>query len=306
MRAEATAMDCAALGRSVHARDTIVKRLEARKREMPFIFTSTPNLSFVREGEAGEDIILSIDDYELSFDEQLLEHVSIALHANEKIALIGENGTGKTTLLRDIYHQKSDAIRIAPNTNVGFLSQKQSETINPEHTIREELYELGFEKTSEMIAFLAQYHFTEDYLETKVATLSGGEKNLLQLLKIANAPKDLLLLDEPTSHLDLYTQIAFEQAIKAYKGAVLMVSHDFYTIANCVDSVFIIEDKTIRKMSSRKFRKMIYAKYFEKDYLEFDQKKKELETRVEQALAKKNYEGAYQIYGELVAHVKGK
>ena len=125
MRAEATAMDCAALGRSGHASDTIVKRLEARKREMPFIFTSTPNLSFVREGEAGEDVILSIDDYELSFDEQLLEHVSIALHANEKIDLMGENGTGKTALLRDIYHQTSDAIRLAANTNVHCVSQKQ-------------------------------------------------------------------------------------------------------------------------------------------------------------------------------------
>ena len=70
---------------------------------------------------------------------------------------------------------------------------------------------------------------------------------------------DFLLLDEPTSHLDTYSQLALEQAIEKYEGAVLMVSHDFYTVANCMDYVLFVEEKKLRKMSIRKFRKMIYA-----------------------------------------------
>ena len=91
---------------------------------------------------------------------------------------------------------------------------------------------------------------------------------------------DLLLLDEPTSHLDTYSQMAFEQALARYQGTVLMVSHDFYTVANCMDYVLWVEDHKLRKVSIRKFRKMIYADHFDKDYLELEQKKKEAENRV--------------------------
>ncbi len=75
---------------------------------------------------------------------------------------------------------------------------------------------------------------------------------------------DFLLLDEPTSHLDTYSQLALEQAIEKYEGAVLKVSHDFYTVANCMDYVLFVEEKKLRKMSIRKFRKMIYADHFDK------------------------------------------
>ena len=95
---------------------------------------------------------------------------------------------------------------------------------------------------------------------------------------------DFLLLDEPTSHLDIYAQNALEEALKEYQGAVLMVSHDFYTTVNCMDYVLILENKTLRKMSIRKFRKMIYAKYFSKDYLELEQKKGQIEKEINLAL----------------------
>ncbi len=97
-----------------------------------------------------------------------------------------------------------------------------------------------------------------------------------------------MLLDEPTSHLDTYAQIALEEAISNYEGGILMVSHDYYTIINSMDYVLIIEDKGVRRMSMRKFRKMIYANYFNMDYLQFEQKKLALETKI--AMALKDYE----------------
>ena len=82
-----------------------------------------------------------------------------------------------------------------------------------------------------MIAYLKTYGFEEELIYSPVCDLSGGEKNLLQLAKISRTGAGLLLLDEPTSHLDTYSQLALEQAVEKYNGTVLMVSHDFYTVA---------------------------------------------------------------------------
>ena len=114
----------------------------------------------------------------------------------------------------------------------------------------------------------------------------------------------MLLLDEPTSHLDTYSQIALEKAIDNYKGAILMISHDFYSIVNCMDFVLIIEDKTIRKMSMRKFRKMIYDNHFGKDYLEIEQKKKIVESKIELALKDTDFTLAKVLSEELEELIK--
>jgi len=127
---------------------------------------------------------------------------------------------------------------------------------------------------------------------------------MLQLAKISASQANLLLLDEPTSHLDTYSQIALEKAIKNYKGAILMISHDFYTVVNCMDSVLIIEDKTIRKVRMRKFRQRIYANHFGKDYLEIEQNKKLIETQIEAALRVKDFMLAKELSEKLEKLVK--
>jgi ATP-binding cassette subfamily F protein 3 len=173
--------------------------------------------------------------------------------------------------------------------------------LNEENTVYEEMEEIknGFENRREIVEYLEDYCFEVDILKSKIDVLSGGEKNLLQLAKIGKSNANLLLLDEPTSHLDTYAQIALEKAIADYKGAVLMVSHDFYTIANCVDYVLFVEDKSIRKMRIRSFRKMIYEKHFNKDYLELEQKKKELEQRIEGYLRNHDFESAKAVCEQL-------
>ena len=103
---------------------------------------------------------------------------------------------------------------------------------------------------------------------------------MLQLAKLAVGNANFLLLDEPSSHLDTFSQIALEEAITTYPGAVLMVSHDFYTIVNCADTILYVDNGTIRPMSARAFRKTIYKNHFSKDYLELERQKKELETRI--------------------------
>ncbi len=304
LRSVATVHTEASRGKSLKARVKIKERLEARRIKAPFVDIKQPDIDFPIENGIEETIALKVSNYSVAFDEILLQDVSFELNTNEKIAIIGSNGTGKTTLLREIYHNNHNAIEINPITKAAYLSQLQGEMLNESNTILDEFYDIGFQSNQEIMEYVSTYGFEEDMLNQKIEALSGGEKNILQLAKIATTKSDLLLLDEPTSHLDTYSQLALEKALQNYKGAILMISHDFYTIVNCMDYVLIIEDKTIRKMSIRKFRKMIYANHFDKDYLETEQKKKAIETKIEFALKDNDFALARVLSEELEEIIK--
>jgi len=288
-------------GKSLKARVKIQERLEARRIKAPFVDIKQPNIRLVTNHEIEESIALKVNNYSVAFDDILLENVNFEIKSTDKVALIGSNGTGKTTLLREIFKNTHDSIEINENIEVAYLSQLQGEMLNESHTILEEFLDAGFKTHQEVISYLSDYDFEEEVLNQKIGSLSGGEKNILQLAKVSASHANLLLLDEPTSHLDTYSQLALEKAIENYNGAILMISHDFYTIANCMDYVLIIEDKTIRKMSMRKFRKTIYARHFDKDYVEVEQKKKLVETKIALALKDNNFELAKVLSKELEA-----
>lgn len=312
LRADATRVTSASRGKALHARVSYLERLEARRIKAPFLNLKKANIQLpIVEADADiafpnendeirvEKTVLQVSDYTVSYEDVLLENVRFELKEGDKVAIVGPNGTGKTTLLRDIYTNDKNFISIAEGTEVGFLSQIHGEMLNESNTIYEEFEEIGFETHAEVAEYLRDYCFDVDMLGGKIEVLSGGEKNLLQLAKIAAGNAELLLLDEPTSHLDVYSQIALEKAIADYHGTVLMVSHDFYTIVNCVDYILFVEDKSVRKMRTRSFRKMIYEKHFDKDYLELEQQKKDLETRIEKLLAENDYETAKSVCEKL-------
>ncbi|MDF2590426.1 MAG: transporter related [Anaerocolumna sp.] len=303
LRNVATVFTDAARGKSLKARVSLLERLEARRIKAPFVDIKQPQIRFVTD-EIEETVALTVNDYSVSFDELLLEHVNFEIKSTDKVALIGANGTGKTTLLRDIYKNNQDSIKINEEIKVAFLSQLQGEMLNESNTVLDEFFEIGFKTSDEIKSHLLNYGFEEEIMNQKIGSLSGGEKNMLQLAKISVSKANMLLLDEPTSHLDTYSQIALEKAIENYKGAVLMISHDFYSVVNCVDYVLIIEDKTIRKMSIRKFRKMIYEKHFNKDYLVMEQKKKDVETKIELALKNTDFAEAKVLAEELEELIK--
>ena len=299
LRSLATTHTEAARGKSLKARKKIQERLIARRIQAPFVDIKQPDIHFTVASELKDETVLKVSDYSVAFDEMLLENVNFEIKSNEKVALIGPNGTGKTTLLREIYKNDQDSIEIKENVKTAFLSQLQGEMLNESETVLDEFFGLGFKTYEEISSYLSTFAFDESVLHQKIGALSGGEKNILQLAKISAGKADLLLLDEPTSHLDTYSQLALEKAIGDYKGSVLMISHDFYSIVNCADYVLIIDDKTIRKMSMRKFRQMIYARHFDKDYLELEQKKKTVETKIELALKNTDFELAKVLSEEL-------
>ncbi len=299
LRSTATFITEASKGKSLKARVKIQERLEARRIKAPFVDIKQPVIDLNTDHALEETIALKVNNYSVSFQDLLLDQVNFEIKSTDKVALIGANGTGKTTLLREIYENNQASIEINEGVEVAFLSQQQGEMLNESNTILEEFFEAGFHTSKEIKSHLLNYGFEEELMNQKIGSLSGGEKNMLQLAKISASNANLLLLDEPTSHLDTYSQLALEKAIKNYNGAVLMISHDFYSIVNCMDYVLIIEDKTIRKMSMRKFRKMIYANHFDKDYLEMEQKKKAVETKIELALKDMNFALAKVLSEEL-------
>ena len=295
LRNSATAIDSATRGRSLHARVSLLERLEARKTKSPFVDIKQPEIHLPVEEALKEETVLTVDDYNVAFDREIMEHVSFTLQAGEKVAIVGPNGTGKTTLLRDIIKGENPAISLGENVKMAYLSQMHGEVFDEKETVLKNFENAGFDTDAQVITYLKTYGFEEELIYSPVGELSGGEKNLLQLARISRTEANLLLLDEPTSHLDTYSQLALEQALEVYPGTVLMVSHDFYTVANCMDYVLLTEDKGLRKVSMRKFRKMIYADHFDKDYLEYEQQKKEMENRIAFALQSGKYEEAKKI-----------
>lgn len=301
-RAEVTGETAA--GRYLKGKMKFLERLEARRIKRPFVEIKQPYIRLTTNNQVEEKVALKVNNYSAGFDEILLENVNFEIKSNDKVAIVGLNGTGKTTLLRDIFKNDNPAIEIDSEIEVAYLSQLQGEILNESNTILEEFLDAGFKTYDDVETYISNYDFEEERINQKIKDLSGGEKNILQLAKISASKANLLLLDEPTSHLDIYSQMALEEAIEKYNGAILMISHDYYSIINCVDYVLLIEDKTIRKMNMRKFRKMIYAKYFDKDYLEIEQKKRDLEIKIAISLRNTDFERAKALSEELEALIK--
>lgn len=304
LREKATYNADASRGRALKARVKIQERLEERRIKAPFVDIKQPYINLVTNNEIEETIALKVEDYSVAFDEVLLENVNFEIKSTDKVAIIGTNGVGKTTLLKEIFKNNNKAIEINENIEVAYLSQNQGEALNESNTILQEFYDVGFETYGEIRRYVGKYGFDSDTLTQKIESLSGGEKNILQLAKVSASRANMLLMDEPTSHLDIYSQMALEKAIEDYKGAILMISHDYHFIVNCADYVLFIEDKTVRKMSMKKFRRMIYANHFDKDYLAIEEKKKSVETKVALALADTDFERARTLSEDLEELIK--
>ena len=304
LREKATYNAEASRGRALKARVKIQERLEARRIKAPFVDIKQPYINLSTDNEIEETTALKVENLAIAFDETLLENVNFEIKSTDKVAIIGTNGVGKTTLLKEIFKNNNNAIKVDENIEMSYLSQMQGDVINESNTILQEFYDVGFETYGEIRRYLGKYGFDADILTQKIDSLSGGEKNILQLAKVSASRANLLLMDEPTSHLDIYSQMALEKAIADYKGAILMISHDYHFIVNCVDYVLLIEDKTVRKVSMRKFRKMIYANHFDKDYLQIEEKKKAVELKIASALKDTDFERAKTLSEELEKLIK--
>ena len=305
LRNTATVNSEAARGRTLMARVKIQERLIARQIQAPFVDIHKPNIRFVDRITPEETTLLEVKNYEVGYESILLENVEFEIKTGEKVALIGANGTGKTTLFRDLFRHEKESIFMNEDTSIAYLSQVQGEVLDEDKTIFDLFFDINFPTYQTIIDFLSDYGFTEEMMKQPIRSLSGGEKNLLQIALATTKETDLLLLDEPTSHLDTYAQMALEEGINNYKGSVLLISHDLYTILHCMDYVLLIEDKTIRKVKLKKFKRMVYGELFNRDAVELEEKIKTLETKIAVCLQAEDFEAAKGLSEELEILIAG-
>ena len=207
-------------------------------------FTITP------DKESGNDV-LSVENVAMDFNYQnIFSDISFEVKKGDKIALIGPNGVGKTTLLRIILGRLTPTfgkIKLGANVEVGYYDQEQSD-LHVEKTIFEEISDTYPTLTNTKIRnVLAAFVFTGDDVFKKISTLSGGEKGRVALAKIMLSNANFLILDEPTNHLDLDSKQILENVINNYEGTVLYISHDRYFINSTAKTVLAMEKNGVTK-----------------------------------------------------------
>ena len=150
------------------------------------------------------------------------------MERGQRIALVGANGIGKTTLLKSILgliKPYSGEVELGENLEIGYYEQEPKEKNN--HTCIEEVWtEFPSWVQFEIRSALAKCGLTTNHIESKVMVLSGGEQAKVRLCKIINRETNILLLDEPTNHLDIDAKEELKRALKDYKGAILLISHE--------------------------------------------------------------------------------
>jgi ATP-binding cassette subfamily F protein 3 len=180
----------------------------------------------------------------------IIENTSAEIDRGDKIALIGANGKGKSTLLRIIAGTEnfSGQSRIGHNVDPAFYAQHQLEALNLQHTVLEEMKEAGSQKTElELRTLLGCFLFSGDDVEKKIRVLSGGEKARVALAKTIISKANFLLLDEPTNHLDMHSSDLLIEALNRYQGSYILVSHDRYFIAKTANKIWEIVDHKIKE-----------------------------------------------------------
>jgi len=180
----------------------------------------------------------------------ILDNAEAVIEKGDKIALIGANGKGKSTLLRIVAGADKDYTGKAitgHNVSQTFFAQHQLESLHLENQILQELQAFAPKHTeTELRSILGSFLFTGDDVFKKIKVLSGGEKSRVALAKALTADANFLILDEPTNHLDMASVNILIQALQQYEGTFIVVSHDRHFLYNVANKIWFIEDQKIK------------------------------------------------------------
>jgi ATP-binding cassette subfamily F protein 3 len=212
--------------------------------DRPGIDKRGTRIAFDAKIKSGNDVLM-IEELSKAFGEnQLFKNLSFLIRRGERVALIGENGKGKTTLFRIIcgfIEGDEGHARLGRNVFVGYYDQEQKD-LSSEKTVIDELWdEYPDMTTTEVRTYLGSFLFTGDDVFKQVASLSGGEKCRLSLLKLMLSKSNFLLLDEPTNHLDMLSREALENALLHYEGTLFVISHDRYFLNKVIQRIFELD-----------------------------------------------------------------
>lgn len=237
-------------------REKSIKRAESREKQLakiqvvekPIDIKDDMNLKLTPAIKSGREV-LHVEDLAKSFgDKHLFSELSFDIRRGEHVALIGDNGTGKTTILKilnEVETPDAGYIRLGTNVHIGYYDQEYH-VLHDDKTVFEEISDDHPAMTNTSVRnLLAAFLFTGDDVFKKIGDLSGGEKGRVSLAKLMLSKANFLILDEPTNHLDMVSKEVLENALNSYEGTVLYVSHDRYFINRTASRIMYLTHKVL-------------------------------------------------------------
>lgn len=236
-----------AFGREKHLKRARSKEKALDKIDIldkPEAYRKRAKIQFNPSSTSGNDV-LQVRDVSMGYGNRILfKDLNIDIYRGEKVALIGANGIGKSTLFKIITDEitpLSGTVKLGTNVNVSYFHQEQK-TLNLDNTIIDEIWEDNKSLTQTLLrSMLGAFLFEDEEVFKKISTLSGGERARVAILKLILSNANFLLLDEPTNHLDIDSKEVLEEALSNYTGTIFTISHDRYFLNTVVDKILVLD-----------------------------------------------------------------
>ena len=200
------------------------------------------------------DFPIICEEVEKTYDHTVFSNVNLTIRRGEKVAFMGNNGEGKTTLVKCIMNETpfNGTIKIGHNVQIGYFAQNQAQLLDGEQTVFDTIDRVARgEIRTKINNILGAFMFGGEASEKFVKVLSGGEKSRLAMIRLLLEPVNLLILDEPTNHLDMQSKDVLKEAIQAFDGTAIIVSHDRYFLDGLVDKIYEFKDGGVREVIER-------------------------------------------------------
>jgi ATP-binding cassette subfamily F protein 3 len=227
-----------------------IERIKEDMVEVPDGPESAMGFRFPQPQRSGQRVI-TLEKIKFGYGEKLIyDGIDFEVERDQRIVLVGPNGAGKSTLLKllaQVLTPQSGVHKLGHNAKFGYFAQHRAAMLNPKHTVFQEALDTPQRITEQAIrTVLGSFLFRGDDIYKPVSVLSGGEKSRLALVKLLLDPPNLLLMDEPTTHLDLASVDALIEALKQYQGTLVFISHDVHFIRALSTHVVRVEAGTLR------------------------------------------------------------